>query len=49
MVVSKEAKSVMALFKALQRLGVIDKAEEFDRFYVWMREVEVYAEEHKLR
>lgn len=44
MEVSQEAKDVMNVFKLLQKLDIIDKAEEFDRFYIWMREVEAYAE-----
>ena len=46
MQVSIEAKTAMNVFKVLQKLDIIDKAEEFDRFYIWMREVEEYAETH---
>lgn len=44
MVVSPQAKSAMDVFKLLKKLGVLSKTEKFDRFYVWMREVEAYAE-----
>ena len=47
MVVSQEAKSALEMFKICQRLGLIDKVEEFDRYFIWMREVEYYAEIYK--
>jgi len=47
MTVSTEAKSALFMFKVLQRLTLISKAEEIDLYFIWMREVEAYAERYK--
>ena len=47
MTVSMEARSSLNLFKMLQLMQLMDKSEEFDIFYIWMKEVEVYAEKYK--
>lgn len=49
MLISAEAKSTMRLFTSFQRIGLLSKSEEFDRFYVWMNEVEQYAKRYNKR
>lgn len=44
MTVSMEARSACKMFRMMQNLDLINRAEEFDIFYIWMREVEEYAE-----
>ena len=46
MTVSMEARAALNMFQILQKIDLIDKAEEMDIFYIWMQEVEYYADKH---
>ena len=47
MIVSFEAKSTVAFFNMLKKLELMDASEDFDIFYVFMKRVEYYADQHK--
>jgi len=40
---SIESKEFIRLFNFLKRLEILSADEEFDRFYVWVQEVESYV------
>lgn len=46
MITSIEAKNLMKMFTMFQKLGILSKEEEFDRYYVWMRKVGIYVREY---
>lgn len=46
--ISIEAKVMMKIFTMLKKLEILSKDEEFNMFYVWIEQVEEYADEHKL-
>jgi hypothetical protein len=47
--VTMEARSAMKLFSALQKLGLMETADSFDIFFVFMKDVEIYADRYKLK
>ena len=44
-----EAKSAMRLFSTFQKLGLLDTADCFDIFFIFMKDVEIYADRYKLK
>ena len=47
MTISPESRSVMRLFNAMKNLQIINTSENFDIFYVFMKQVEEYADKYK--
>jgi len=45
--VSFEARATVKLFNMFKKLELMDKSEDFDIFYVFMKQVEFYAERYK--
>ena len=47
MTTSQEARSVLRVFNLLKNLELQDASEDFDIFYIFMKQVEQYADKYK--